>query len=915
MAKVYDDEKTSNSDLAKITGINPAEEKRMESAAAKGAKADLAARESKAKSSNSGGGDSDEPGRMRKAWQKIKQRKKQAIFGGIMGLGLLGGGYGLFTITSGPFQVIHGAQMLAGFHMGPAEDFGDDRSAKFIIYALAGKEAKGRLGVIRNFRADAWERKLNAQGLEPVYSTNTQRLIGYNIIDEGKAARHIAEMETAGYSVSGPATGVDHNGNPLPTTATSGINVETGDIKGARVLAKVTVGSIARNGLTGWMGSRLLIKRGGVDFHPMKNQIRSKRDTRAEFKQKEREARAKAIESGVNGNSGGIDRDARSRIMDKIQPFINAAKGPLIAIAAICGAKSFSGSIDAQNLQNQFVLMRMGMERITAGSQTQSNMDVNWDILGVYADDFYDEETKTSWTQDPGIQYESGEEITGKDLVEGVKPSKDNQKPFIFDVIDRIPTNLREILPLGTGILIPPGVPTDICEIAEDISNAISDIWGIGWILDRAQDALNLLVKTITGQTLDYWVQKLIQFFSTEGPNLLAQGAERGGLDNVGARLAANNQFQALGGRELSAQEGSEVKLAYQEEQKRQFAHASIYDRYFNLYESRSAAASVAMAMPKSRTQFIASIQKIPSSFANTAASLLGMNKAYAGVARTYDYGFPLYGYSLAERDNPDLADPYANENYMLEGDRLDRMNQEYGNECFFMTVTSNGDLQYGESGDFHGIPEKCKDQNNIELTRYRFYLADLVTGHTLNCYEGDEASCNQLGFGSGGNTGGGGGETPGEFNVGEAFQPSDHMTCPVGTDGGVQDGYNEGTLVKIRVCIVQGIKVNVRIASNVDALLNASRAAGVTMSGGGFRTMADQQNTYNRNCGGGSCSPPTAKPGYSNHQMGLAIDFTQGGTILNSRSPGFNWLKANADKYGLQNFPPEPWHWSVDGT
>ena len=370
-----------------------------------------------------------------------------------------------------------------------------------------------------------------------------------------------------------------------------------------------------------------------------------------------------------------------------------------------------------------------------------------------------------------------------------------------------------------------------------------------------------------------------------------------------------------MGGRELSADEGLAVKTAAAEERERTFASASIYDRYFNLYESKSVAASVAMAAPKSRAQFMASIQKLPTSFANTATKLLGMNKAYAGVERTYDYGFSLYGYSLEERDNPAIADPYANENYMLEGDRLDRMNEEYGMECFFMTVTRNGDLDYGESGNFHDIPDKCKDKNNIELLHYRIYIADLITGHTLNCYEGDDASCSQLGFGTGGNTGGGGGEAPSDVNLGEVFQPSDHMTCAAGTDAGVQDGYNEGTLVKIRVCAVQGIRVNARIAANVDALMNASRAAGVTMAGGGFRTMADQQRTYNNNCGGGSCSPPTAKPGYSNHQMGLAIDFTQGGSTLKSGGSGFNWLKANADRYGLQNFPAEPWHWSVDGT
>ena len=64
------------------------------------------------------------------------------------------------------------------------------------------------------------------------------------------------------------------------------------------------------------------------------------------------------------------------------------------------------------------------------------------------------------------------------------------------------------------------------------------------------------------------------------------------------------------------------------------------------------------------------------------------------------------------------------------------------------------------------------------------------------------------------------------------------------------------------------------------------------------------------------SCSPPTAIPGRSNHERGLAIDFTSNGQIIRSRSdPAFQWMAANAGSYGFSNLPSEPWHWSTDGT
>ena len=150
-------------------------------------------------------------------------------------------------------------------------------------------------------------------------------------------------------------------------------------------------------------------------------------------------------------------------------------------------------------------------------------------------------------------------------------------------------------------------------------------------------------------------------------------------------------------------------------------------------------------------------------------------------------------------------------------------------------------------------------------------------------------------------------------------------LTCAAGTDGGVGDGYKDGKLIKIRLCNVQGIVVNSQISSNVDLLLNSAKSAGINLSGGGFRTMESQIATRRNNCGSSQydiyekpsdqCKPPTARPGNSNHQMGLAIDLSSDGKlILSSSNKGFIWLDANASKFGLINFKKEPWHWSTDG-
>jgi hypothetical protein len=70
---------------------------------------------------------------------------------------------------------------------------------------------------------------------------------------------------------------------------------------------------------------------------------------------------------------------------------------------------------------------------------------------------------------------------------------------------------------------------------------------------------------------------------------------------------------------------------------------------------------------------------------------------------------------------------------------------------------------------------------------------------------------------------------------------------------------------------------------------------------------MAKQTELYNcaPGCTGGN---PAAKPGYSNHQMGFAFDFSNG-------SSSWSWMRGNAEKYGYKWLgTKDPVHWSTTG-
>jgi septal ring factor EnvC (AmiA/AmiB activator) len=114
-------------------------------------------------------------------------------------------------------------------------------------------------------------------------------------------------------------------------------------------------------------------------------------------------------------------------------------------------------------------------------------------------------------------------------------------------------------------------------------------------------------------------------------------------------------------------------------------------------------------------------------------------------------------------------------------------------------------------------------------------------------------------------------------------------------------------------------------IAGNVQNLLNAAAADGVSLCGSGYRSPEKQIELRRLHCGTSNyaiyrmppsqCSPPTAIPGTSMHERGLAIDFScNGGGAIVRGNECWNWLAAHADEYGLHNLPSEPWHWSTTG-
>ncbi|MCP5030078.1 MAG: hypothetical protein GY929_27735 [Actinomycetia bacterium] len=130
-----------------------------------------------------------------------------------------------------------------------------------------------------------------------------------------------------------------------------------------------------------------------------------------------------------------------------------------------------------------------------------------------------------------------------------------------------------------------------------------------------------------------------------------------------------------------------------------------------------------------------------------------------------------------------------------------------------------------------------------------------------------------------------------------------------------------------VRVDAPEGDDTYVRgaIADDLANLYAAAAADGIALGGWGWRDPSMQIEVRRNNCGTSDwevykkpaalCNPPAARPGFSQHEAGLAVDFTYKGAVISHQySVAFVWMNGNAHRWGFYNLPGEPWHWSTTG-
>ena len=124
---------------------------------------------------------------------------------------------------------------------------------------------------------------------------------------------------------------------------------------------------------------------------------------------------------------------------------------------------------------------------------------------------------------------------------------------------------------------------------------------------------------------------------------------------------------------------------------------------------------------------------------------------------------------------------------------------------------------------------------------------------------------------------------------------------------------------------------IHTQVLSYLEKLLEAAHADGIDLliasAFRSFETQISLKSEYKVIYGAGTANQFSADQGYSEHQLGTAVDFTTldvGGIFSKFQTdPVYQWLLENAYRYGfILSYPKdntyykfEPWHWRFVGV
>jgi hypothetical protein len=903
--------------------------------------------------------------------------RRRAIFGGsitgtIIALVLL------LTGVSGPLTFIHIAQLMQRFHFSHQQNASNDRMGRLYRYARTGNPGETRLGWLGSKMHASMLADMEKIGLKPHYSTIGGVFDSFEI-DRTSPNSPFKDMSNEEIISALAAKGADVSKIEfLPAEGKGGlptVRVSVDSYKGRKAGFKFLSDQIGTSDIPGPLRVRVLSRYGLVSWHPMKRIDASINQKLSDLYDKWKSSREQRLDSGVGegelntanaqdqetdpktgkptsttpapGDNGPLPSSKAKDLLNGIKESKSLKIGGALStgVGLVCTVYEVDKNMgEIRFAQVIAPLTRMGMDAVTVGNQIMTGNDVSSTEVSFLAKSFNEVDSKgnitSTWNQAAPIQaelgqpYNSSKDIDSEASQTDVKDALSGEVPGWISWVNSVPK--VGSLCGTTGSLITGAVGFAVGIFSGEIANTIG-----------GAVAGQLAFPTI--------IDKLSHFLSGESVNVAAAGAQWGSDIDYGSRLAANSMSLLFGGVKLTSAQSSQLQAMEDAQSQADFNSHNIAYKIFDPYDERSAISKVIDGSSTSFTQNIARMGSMFVNFGKSFSSIGNIFNAKASAAqKPYDYGFAEYGFSAADLNNPAVSDPYANADAVaaILDNPSNRTYISRAHDCFGVDIqkVSDPNAPSGQLWDVLPVSSQppdpydssyessshCNDPNDPNWLKIRFFIFDTGVMEGYACYKGDDQSCQNDGFGDSSaqtvNTTTTAGDTA---DLSTAFDDSTSIACAAGTkDLGIQDGYRDGQVVKIRVCAVSNLPstseesnngygvtgaggnvvVNSRVSGAVYAMAQAASKDGIPlMASSGFRTMQHQQALFAQN----PDPNRVAVPGTSNHQMGLAIDFsglpsTPGPVAGN---PVWDWLVKNAGNFGYKNYPQEAWHWSLTGN
>jgi hypothetical protein len=512
---------------------------------------------------------------------------------------------------------------------------------------------------------------------------------------------------------------------------------------------------------------------------------------------------------------------------------------------------------------------------------------------------------------------------------------------------------------LAGGTIIPVPITSTSCKVVNNsLVQAAGFVVGVGSLatavfgtgttsFNRGQFMLGLFYEAAFQAATMLAKPTIIRLAQNEILDAYAKDGERGG-DAIAAGLGSfrGSGAGSRGLRVATKQQAAALRKEYEVDRRIALSRQGTFERYLDPHNSESMLTTVAISSASS-------------------INVSGLTHLLGSTTKLFNFGwigsaFSLGGHASAQEetesqcDDPALSnyetDAFCNPRYVYTPD-LDPLES--------LKILADNDLvddQDQPKGEFSDYVEKCfsgspntavtmtlKDDGTGNAPRFTdecIKSGDPLPGDTVGRYDRftayygyivditdllDEPT-SQLA-----------GTDDGVVIVGNTST----VPCVSGTtDAGEADGYSAGQKYRIRLCEIPGftsastedingfVRVNSTASGKWLQVFNQAKAAGINLTAiGSFRTMSKQISLYgcykSGDCNGGN---EAAKPGYSNHQIGFAIDIdinTAGkdpSLTTCKANPGayptYKWLAANAPPLGIDaKVSSECWHWSVGGN